>query len=306
MKTPIKKNKLKCYLCQSPDISLAYLKLNYQILKCPKCGLHFLKFEQNYQQFIENYYQKGFFKGDKRLRAYADYEGDKNIELKNMGRYLNHIRQFKKNGNLLDVGCALGYLLEIAQKKGFNVYGIDISKYAVDIARKKFGNHIYHSALSEAKLPSKYFDAITLFDLIEHLNDPAENLRNLRLSLKDDGILVLQTGDLSSFWANLNRINWHFLAPPQHLFFFDQKTITSLLSKAGFKVLKIEKHGKWISLRYLFHMMRYINQHSIGDFFYSLVKNNFLGKIPLYLKFYDNMIVYAEKNLAVSPNAFGK
>lgn len=287
---------MTCYLCHHKKTELCFQKLGYDVYYCPKCTLYFLDFGNDYDKFIKKYYQEGFFKGDKIFRAYADYEGDKPIELRNMARYLRHILKYKNSGRLLDAGCALGFLLEIAQKKGFEVSGLDVSTYAVKIARKKFGKWIYYSSLSKAKLPHKYFDAITLFDLIEHLKKPREDLRNLRNSLKNDGLLIIQTGDAGSAWARILGKNWHFYAPPQHLFFFNQKTITQLLTQAGFEVLKIEKHGKWVSLRYLFHMMRYIQKQSIGDFLYSKVSNNKMGKFPLYLKFYDNMIVYAKKN----------
>lgn len=287
-----------CYLCKTPSPKLAFKKLGHEIYQCVNshCRLYFLKFEDSYNTFIKEYYSKGFFKGDKRLRAYADYEGDKLVEQKNMTRYLRRIIQFKKHGKILDVGCAMGFLLELASQKGFDTYGIDVSDYAVKIAQKKFGNKIQLSPLSHATLKEKFFDVITMFDLIEHLKTPREDLQKLRNSLKDDGILIIQTGDVESLWAKRMKKNWHFFAPPQHLFFFSQNTLTKLLGEAGFKVVKIEKHGKWVSLRYLFHMMRYVDRDSLGDFLYTLVHKNFLGKIPVFLRFNDNMILYAKKS----------
>ncbi len=89
--------------------------------------------------------------------------------------------------------------------------------------------------------------------------------------------------------------NWHFFAPPQHFYFYNQKTLSELLKQSGFQVLKIQKVGKWVSLRYLFHMMRYINKDTIGDILYRFTAKNFLGQIPVFMRMNDNMIVIAKK-----------
>jgi len=285
-----------CYLCKTKNGAFAFNKIGYKIYQCKNCGLYFLQNETSYKKFIEKYYQKGYFNGDKKLRAYANYQEDKVTIQRNMDHYLEKITAFKKNGYLLDIGCAMGFLLELSEKKGFNSFGLDVSEYAVKIAQKKFGKKIILSSLSEAKLNKNFFDVITMFDLIEHLETPIEDLTNVKNSLKDDGILVIQTGDAESKWAKFMKRSWHFFAPPQHLFFYSRSTIEKVLSKAGFKIIKIEKDGKFISLRYLFHMMRYIKHDGVGDFLHNIVKNNFIGKLPIFLRFNDNMIIYAKKN----------
>lgn len=294
-----------CYLCGSKNTRLAFQKLSHDIWLCDDCSFFFLKFDYDYDKFIKAYYQKGYFTGNKKLRAYADYEGDRSIISLNMKSYLNKIRKyFKRIGKihpptLLDCGCAMGYFMEEARKMGFDPYGVDISEYAAQKAKMYFGNKVKTGPVEKVdtlfdKTDPK-FDVITLFDLIEHLKNPRLVLQKLKNILKDDGIIVLQTGNSSSRWARLQGKNWHFFAPPQHLHFFSKETMTSLLGQAGFKVISIEKTGKWVSLRYLFHMMRYANRDRIGDFFYKLTHKNILGKIPILFYFGDNMIVFAKK-----------
>lgn len=293
-------NKIKiCSLCGKKGAHSHFVKLGHQISKCPNCGLYSLNFEGDYQKFITTYYSKGFFTGGKLYRAYADYVGDKKTVLKNMKKYLTVIKKFKKKGKLLDLGCAMGFLIEEANQWNYDAYGVDISEYAVNIAKKLVGNNRVIIGkvedLDRVLGKNNSFDIITMFDLIEHLENPKEVLKKVAKVMHKDGILVVQTGDAGSTWAKLMGKNWHFFAPPQHFYFYSQKNMKDLLEQAGFKIVKIQKVGKWVSLRYLFHMMRYINKDTIGDILYNFTAKNFLGLIPVFMRMNDNMVVIAKK-----------
>lgn len=294
-------NKIRsCFLCNKKGPHSSFVKLGHQISKCPNCGLYSLDFDGDYQKFITTYYSKGFFTGGKLYRAYADYSGDKKIILRNMRKYLTVIKKFKKNGRLLDLGCAMGFLIEEAKKWGYDAYGVDISEYAVKIARKLVGESLVKLGkvedLEKLFVRNNDFDIITMFDLIEHLQNPKEVLLKIGRVMKPDAVLVIQTGDAGSFWARIMGKNWHFFAPPQHFYFYSQKNMRELLRQSGYEVVKIQKVGKWVSLRYLFHMMRYINKDTIGDILYNFTAKNFIGLIPVFMRMNDNMVVIAKKN----------
>lgn len=302
----MKKSIETCYLCKSKSIKFAFRKLSHDFWLCHNCGLYALNFGYDYDKFIKDYYQKGYFTGDKKLIAYADYEGDKPIVSRNMRNYIERISRYlrsaglensKKPLKMLDCGCAMGFFMEQAQRLGYDAYGIDVSKYAVEKGKEQFGDKIKAGPVEKTGqlFKNRKFDVITMFDLIEHLKDPITVLKSLRNSLNKNGVIVLQTGDTSSRWSRHQGKNWHFFAPPQHLHFFNRKTIKDLLDKSGYELTTIEIDGKWVSLRYLFHMMRYINHDRIANFMYDHTRNNFIGKIPILFKFGDNMIVFAKK-----------
>lgn len=292
-----------CYLCGKKANQKSFLKLGHRISQCPHCHLYSLEFDGNYSQFLETYYSKGYYTGGKHYRAYADYQGDKGTILKNMRKYLTVIKKYKKEGTLLDLGCAMGFLLEEAIKWKFDPYGIDVSAYAISLAEKivpreklLLGNVEDIEKILAKKISGKKFDVITMFDLIEHLDHPREALKKTLSYLKDDGLIVIQTGDAGSAWAKVMGKNWHFFAPPQHFYFYNQKNMKMLLEQAGLKVIKIQKVGKWVSLRYLFHMMRYVNQDTIGDILYNFTAKNFFGQLRIFMRMNDNMIILAKKN----------
>lgn len=293
-----------CYLCQKTKPQFFFKKLGYSILRCPNCKLLSLDFQTNYQSFIESYYQEGYFAGDPKIRAYENYAQEKVNIIKNAQKIFKTIRLYKKSGNLLDVGCAMGFFLEEAEQNNFKAYGVEISEYAAQVAQKKFGNRIYIGSVenfltnqrSKDMFKNLYFDIIILSDFIEHVNDPRKILKDLRKIIKKDGIIIIQTGDADSLWARLMGKNWHFFAPPQHLYFFSKSTLTKLLSQAGYKVVRMDKEGKQVSLKYLMYMSQYMNILLIGDKLIKAINNTPLEKVSLNIKLFDNMVVYAKKS----------
>lgn len=287
----------RCYLCEQRVPKKAFKKLGHTITKCPSCQLYALKFEADYDSFIEEYYNEEFFTGSQNRAGYVDYLGDDWPERQNMNRYLSRIKHYKTGGKLLDCGCATGLFLQVAKKAGFEVKGFDVSDYAVEKAVSILGDGVVSKAtMSSAKFPRGSFDVITLFDVIEHLEDPRQDLSRVATWLAKDGIIMINTGDVSSVLARLEGKKWHFFVPPQHLFYFSRKTITMLLSQAGLEVFRIDYKGKWVSVRYLLHLYRQIYQTKLGGLLYKLIGTTPLGRIPLYLNLFDNMVVYARKS----------
>ena len=82
-----------------------------------------------------------------------------------------------------------------------------------------------------------------MFDVIEHLDNPNDTLREINRVLKQDGILVLSTGDVESCIAKENLGQWKMIAPPWHLFYFSKSTINKIVTKNGFKTIRIKTRG---------------------------------------------------------------
>lgn len=296
----MKKAKSTCYLCGKPTMALAFTKLGYDIYQCSSCQLYALDFPHQYHRFIKDYYNKKFFTGSPQRAGYVDYQGDSWPEKMNMLRYLHRIKRYKQGGRLLDCGCATGLFMQQAKDHGFDVSGFDVSAYAIRIAKKSFKDRVKLGSLSTVRYAKNSFDTITLFDVIEHLQNPRKDLTKIHNWLKKDGLLMINTGDTDSFYAQMEGKRWHFFIPPQHLFFFSRASLTKLLSQAGFKVIRIDYKGKWVSLRYLLNLMKQIQNDSLARWIYPLISHNSLGKLPLYINLFDNMVVYARPKQAHS------
>ncbi len=250
-----------------------------------------------YDTFVEEHYNKKYFTGDLHRSAYINYKDDKVIIVRNMKTFLREIQKIKPSGKLLDAGCALGFFVELALKNGYDAYGFDPSEYAVSESEKLVGkNRIRHGTISSVRYPSKSFDIITMFDVFEHLGNPLADLQKLKGLLKDDGIIVIATGDTDSIMARTLKRRWTFYIPPQHLFFFNKKLLTKILAGGNMVPLKWFRIGKWLSLRYILHLARTTGESKLALQLYRVAEALHLGRIPLYLPLRDNMVVIARKN----------
>lgn len=288
-------NSSVCFLCTTGQPQAAFHKHGWTILRCPSCGIYSLAFHGDYQEFLTRYYNKKFFTGSTERAGYLDYEGDREAELRNMRNYVKGIQHFKSSGKLLDIGCATGLFMLEAAKAGFDVYGIDVSRYATTIARKRFGKHVRQTSIEKVHYPSHTFDVVTMFDVIEHLEYPRTVLRKVKRILRPNGLLVINTGDTDGFLAKLQGKYWHFFIPPQHFYYFSKSNLLTLLSQEGFSIRRVDRQGKWVTPRYVFHLARQIQRDVIGQIGFALVGKHRLGRLPIYINLFDNITVYASK-----------
>lgn len=285
---------MKCYLCKNTASKFLF-KNNYQLFRCDSCGLIFYDFNRDYAKFLEKQYSKGYFTGESSLKSYTDYGKDRKNIFKNMTWYIDEIKKYKKSGKYLDVGCAYGYAMEVADNRGFDVYGIDPSDYAVSQAKKKFPKRAWVTYLSDMKFADNSFDVISLFDVFEHLQDPKKDLQKLKKVLKKDGLLVIATGDTSSFWAKLSGRSWTFFNPPQHIFYFNKTTAQKILKESGFDVITVTTTGKWLSLPYILHLSETVGENKLAKLLSPYILNSPFSRLALYLKLRDNMVIFAKK-----------
>jgi len=137
-------------------------------------------------------------------------------------------------GRLLDVGCATGEFLTVAKNFGYSVEGLELSKWSSEIARKK-GLRVYTDSLKTLvnKYPARY-DVITLFGVIEHFENPLDEITYINKLLKPEGLLVIWTGDVNSISSKvLGRRWWYWQG--QHIQYFSHKSLNVLSKACGFK-----------------------------------------------------------------------
>ncbi len=271
-------------------------KNSYWIYRCPTCSFAQTDLAKNYTTFVKDHYSKGYFLGDPTRSAYANYERDKPVIVRNMKKFLTHIQQHKQKGKLLDVGCAYGYFVELARAQGFDAYGFDPSTYAASQAKKLNGpNRIKVGTITEVEYPNKQFDVITLFDVFEHLQDPIGDIARLKRWLKDDGIIVIATGNTQSAAAKIFGRRWTFYIPPQHLSFFTKDNMKTFLSAQSLRSVEWFGIGKWLSLGYILHLGKTTGESIVAAIAHRLLGQTIVSRLPLYIPMMDNMVVVAQK-----------
>ncbi|MGC9598972.1 MAG: class I SAM-dependent methyltransferase [Minisyncoccia bacterium] len=147
-------------------------------------------------------------------------------------RFLKTERSFVKGIRTLDVGCNTGDVMVELQKKGCEVWGVDIDANAINFAKKYFGlRHVYAMSSSNFfRLPDlPKFDLITFFELIEHLEDPVGFVHDVVKFLKPGGRVVLSTPSRERFFATSISSD----PPPAHLTRWNEVAITNLFKGTG-------------------------------------------------------------------------
>lgn len=256
-------------------------------MKCPSCGLVFADAHVSEQE-LKQLYQREYFFGDE----YLNYLEDKPTIQKNFAARIRTLKTFAPSGNLFELGCAYGFFLELARKY-WNAEGCDISNEGCEHAQRN-GINATCGEFLELPLPEHRYDAVTLWDTIEHLTRPDLYIEKAARLLKPHGILCATTGDIGSLMARLRKEHWRLIHPPTHLFYFDKQTITRLFAKHGLEVIHVEHCGYFRSVHQVLYSILVLNSEStLRKKLYSMLKPVF--DFSVYLNLFDIMFVIARK-----------
>ncbi len=164
-------------------------------------------------------------------------------------RALRELEEYAAPGRLLDVGAHLGVFIEVARAAGWEAEGIEPSRWAVAEARAR-GIPITCGALAEFDAAPGTFDAVTMWDVIEHLPDPLAELRRAHELLRPRGTIAISTMDVEAPIARLLGRRWPWYME-MHLIYFSRRTLARMVETAGFEVLNVRRHRRIVRLAYL-------------------------------------------------------
>ncbi|HXY39746.1 MAG TPA: class I SAM-dependent methyltransferase [Vicinamibacteria bacterium] len=187
------------------------------------------------------------------------YYFDQQSSLANSRRKLSFVEDHLPHGSsLLDAGANFGHFLSVAQHP-YRARGFDISPSAVAWSREHLGvDNVVASVYAppEAGAP---WDAISCWDVIEHLADPVVAIRRLSDRLRPGGWLFLSTPDSGSLLARALGRRWHYLDPVQHIGVFSRTNLRTLLQAAGFEVVTTRSLGHDYRVRYVLDRLCYLH-----------------------------------------------
>jgi 2-polyprenyl-3-methyl-5-hydroxy-6-metoxy-1,4-benzoquinol methylase len=268
------------FRCTSPEYGS-----HTQIVQCNHCGLVYANPRWGPRELEE---------------AYAAVE-DETYVAEREGRELTfrkHLAAFEKfagpgNGrSLLDVGAYIGVFVEVAMAAGWDACGIEPSSWAVAQATKH-GLPVYQGTQDAAIINERQFDAITMWDVIEHFADPAGELQRSYELLKPGGWLAVHTMNIDSVTARLLGRRWPWLMD-MHVTYFSQGTLGAMLQACGFELVWSGNEGRYLSLGYLTTRLRGFNQ-PLGDAAAALVGKLGMNDIAIPVNTGDLFTVYARR-----------
>jgi len=223
----------------------------YSIVQCNKCKVSFLNPTPSVA-YIDTIYSKSYYES---WGLFNDEPLVKKMKLSTFRKRINTIEKLVPIGKILDVGCATGYFLEVARDRGWITYGVEVSKFAAEIANSKRGLEIYNGMLEDVEYSPNTFQAITLFDYLEHIIDPIRIMKIVFKFLDKGGIVYLTTPNISSITHFLMKEKWtHFKI--EHLFYFNPNSIKYLLNKIGFQLINLKPAYKILNLYYIHNQLQ--------------------------------------------------
>jgi SAM-dependent methyltransferase len=282
----------QCKLCSSSGIEYLFSKGTYKFLRCTECNLVFLECIPD-EKDIYKLYKGDYLFNRNGSYGFLNYFSLEKAFQKTFRKRLNTIRKLKKSGSLLEIGAGAGFFLKEAQRF-FQITGNEISKIACDYAENNLGIKINCGDFCGNDYKENSYDVVIMYDVIEHLRNPFNILKELSSIQNTNGLLVISTGDVDSIFCKLCGKRWHLFNPPEHLFFFSHKSIKLALKKAGYEIIKIEYPHNYYTLSYL--LEKFTKSFYTSNKFCKTISNiKLFDKITVPLNLFDIMVVYAKK-----------
>jgi SAM-dependent methyltransferase len=229
MKTNHEMEVIDCPLCGEPESFPLHQEGSFQMVRCPSCQFIFLNPRPTIES-LHYFYQQYLPEEESSIESWEK------MMKPVFNRAASLLQQYKREGQLLDVGAGFGFFLAEMKDKGWDVTGVEISQKAMDYARNVFGLTIHPGPMEKVGFPDNYFDAVTGFYVIEHLPYPMVFLRECHRILKPGGLLLLRyphttpIKNLLQIFGIKNRL----YDLPAHLSDFSPKMIQRCLERIGF------------------------------------------------------------------------
>jgi len=269
-----------CCLCQSQQQKLFLDAKQRTVVECEDCGLRSLSPMPTLDHMIEineetvHPFFNACLEDEESYRTYFEPK-------------LNALQRAQPNGRLLDVGCGAGFFLDAARTRGYDVSGVDLSPVPAAHARDKLGLDVRVDSLYGLKAPAAKFDAVTIFQTIEHDPNPDALCAELYRIIRPGGVLMVTTPAADGFVARVMGRRWFGYRNVEHVSFFSQDSLRHALEEAGFEIELLEiEHGKKLSMKYVFNrLINYYYNHR------TVLSNGLrvlhpamivLGKVPLF------------------------
>ena len=275
---------MSCLACGNS----VYRDLFVGIKSCSRCRFAWADIKLSEDQWSQ-IYNKNYFFGEE----YLNYLEEEKALRKNFQRNLNFMSSYCGKGKLLEIGCAYGFFLDEARKY-YEVTGIDIHAEGCQYSKEKFGLSTQAGNFLTMPIEPRSYDAVAMWDMLEHVPNPQEFIAKASDVLKDKGFLFFCTLDITSLLAKMQGRSWRQIHPPSHVSYFSRASLEIMLKRLGFKTMAIKYFGEyrtWDNTWFNLLVLR-LKQKNAYNFFKGL---GFL-KGEYYLNTFDHVYIAAQKN----------
>ena len=245
-------------------------KEDFHICECLNCGLSYTMPRPNKEKIGEYYKSEEYYSHQENKKGFIPrlYESVKKVNLKH--KY-NLATQGLNVGKMLDIGCGVGDFLHTAEEHGWTCTGVEPSEDAKAIAKTKTKANIINSEDME-KIPDATFDLITMWHVLEHVDDLKWQIEQLHRLTKTKGRIVIAVPNYKSYDAQYYKELWAAYDVPRHLSHFNKNVLTKIFKSKNLELVQTDKLI-WDAY-YISYMSEQYKQHK-----FPLLKGAFRGCI---------------------------
>jgi SAM-dependent methyltransferase len=220
---------------------------------CPACGgsrARHLGAKNGFEIFVCGLCSSiftGHVPADDEQEDYDDYYSESNLSVPpfirtRLREIIGGFESYRKTNRILDIGFGAGTLMETALELGWEVWGLEVSKPAVDQAIAK-GFNVFHGTIQESDYQTNFFDVVTASEILEHLPDPEADLKEIVRILRPGGLFWGTTPSARSISFRLMGLDWSVLSPPEHIQLYSRDGAKRMLRNAGFGKIRFKTYG---------------------------------------------------------------
>ena len=276
-----------CPVCDSSDEIEIFTKEGGRYVKCNDCSMVYLN-PVFTDAAIKDYYESNHTEQSEVVESDTDnfYVNIYNGGLDNIQKESSSIK------NLLDIGCSSGTFLDLAKKRDFNTFGVELNQTEYKFAKAK-GHNVHNDLLENINFEEK-FDVVTLWDVFEHLIDGEFYLNEIQKVLSDDGVIFLQVPSSDALAAKILREHCNMYDGLEHVNLYGVKTIEMLANKCNLEVLSLKTVISEIGVinNYLNYENPYLGNTTNKEFIPNLIDDK---KIHESLQGYKLQVILGRK-----------
>lgn len=222
----------KCMVCEGEKLQQLNGYEAAGLIKCRSCGFVFMECIPSPEE-LDMTYSSYSYESEGYLSP---------ITIKSYNLLLNEFERFRTTNRILDVGCGRGWFLLEAKKRGWEVYGTEYSKTAVQLC-KESGINMREGELDPSTFTFNNFDVITSFEVIEHVHNPAKEIASIASLLRKGGLFYCTTPNFSSLMRYYLKSEYDVINYPEHLSYFTRTTLNRIAGKYSLKPTKFLSTG---------------------------------------------------------------
>lgn len=245
-------------------------KEDFHICECLNCGLLYTMPRPSKDKIGDYYKSEEYYSHQENTKGFIPkvYERVKKTNLKH--KYTLASKGLGI-GKMLDIGCGVGDFLHTAELHGWECTGVEPSEDAKVIAQKRTKAKIFSSEDLES-LPDGCFDLITMWHVLEHVDDLKWQITQLQRLIKENGRIVIALPNYKSYDGQYYKEHWAAYDVPRHLNHFNKTTLTKIFRTNGLELVKMDKL-KWDAY-YISYLSEQYKIHSL-----PLIRGAFRGWI---------------------------